>query len=136
MKTNKEIKPFKMRCSKSEIIKVTNILDGIGISKYRCSVYDENHPVIVFSHAQNEYGLLNYIHFNSYSGDELTCSEFMKLYGEEAEVFTREDMVDFANWIMLLSMDYVSMTGMFKPNGDVITAADLLTKFLSERTND
>ena len=135
MKTNKEIKPFKMRCeNKEQFNKIKDILVSNSIRSIACSGDDG----LIMNVYLYDYELV-YTTFTKHfdeSEPELTYSEFMKLYGEEEDVFTREDMVDFANWIMLLSMDYVSMTGMFKPNGDVITADDLLTNFLSERTND
>ena len=123
MKTNKEIKPFKMRCeNREEFRDVVSILDINGVD---CTGLINGDDLII-----NVYRRLNslaYITFERHFNEpepELTYSEFMKLYGEEEEVFTREDMKEFAWGCTLFG---------------VVTFGDIeqqFTNFLSERTND
>ena len=61
-------------------------------------------------------------YFENRSEPELTYSEFMKLYGEEEEVFTREDMIKFANF--------------WDDNAALYSSEECLNMYLSERTND
>lgn len=127
MKTNKEIKPFKMRCeNREEFRDVVSILDINGVD---CNGLINGDDLII-----NVYRRLNSIsyitlerHFNE-PEPELTYSEFMKLYGEEEEVFTREDMDLAMNWAI---KTYAVATDWTKPD-----KYELLTKYLSERTND
>ena len=89
MKTNKEIKPFKMRCDNTDMLKeIRNILIKLGYleSSFVASgetllVYQEPNLIITAFDCMGA--------FDSYPSPELTYSEFMKLYGEEEEVFTR-----------------------------------------------
>ena len=123
MKTNKEIKPFKMRCENREEFRcVVSILDINGVD---CTGLINGDDLII-----NVYRRLNslaYITFERHFNEpesELTYSEFMKLYGEEEDVFTREDMKEFAWGCTLFG---------------VVTFGDIeqqFTNFLSERTND
>ena len=120
MKTKKEIKPFKMRCeSISEARAVKSILDVNGVTIIACNMQDK------IINAYIEDNVLVYITFRNHFDEpepELTYSEFMKLYGDEEEVFTRDDMKDFA-W-------YYG----HKPKN--LSVETHLTNFLSERTND
>ena len=127
MKTNKEIKPFKMRCeNREEFRDVVSILDINGVD---CNGLINGDDLII-----NVYRRLNslaYITFEKHFNEpepELTYSEFMKLYGEEEEVFTREDMDLAMNWAI---KTYAVATDWTKPD-----KYELLTKYLSERTND
>lgn len=123
MKTNKEIKPFKMRCeSVAQFNKVKIILTENNISQIAAS---GNRDLLINAYLKDD--VLTYTtsekHFDE-PEPELTYSEFMKLYGEEEEVFTRDDMKDFV-WECLLN--------------ECATRSDVeqqLTIFLSERTND
>ena len=125
MKTNKEIKPFKMRCeNREEFRDVVSILDINGVD---CNGLINGDDLII-----NVYRRLNSIsyitlerHFNE-PEPELTYSEFMKLYGDEEEVFTREDMIMFA-YGTLCSLSHSST------EEDV---EHLLTAYLYTRTND
>ena len=125
MKTNKEIKPFKMRCENREEFRcVVSILDINGVD---CTGLINGDALII-----NVYRRLNsiaYITFEKHFDEpepELTYSEFMKLYGEEEEMFTREDMIMFA-YGTLCSLSHSST------EEDV---EHLLTAYLSTRTND
>ena len=123
MKTNKEIKPFKIRCENREEFRcVVSILDINGVD---CTGLINGDDLIV-----NVYRRLNslaYITFERHFNEpepELTYSEFMKLYVDEEEVFTREDMKEFAWGCTLFG---------------VVTFGDIeqqFANFLSERTND
>lgn len=143
MKIKKEIKPFTMQCeSKEEYCKVKSILE-------------ENDVPILCREGSNDISInayftlkgLVYTTFNKYFftlESELTYSEFMKLYGdEEEEVFTREDMKDFAEYqLSNYSKVYVSEGYKYVYKGrendwnNSFTIEELLTTFLSERTND
>jgi hypothetical protein len=128
MKTNKEIKPFKMRCKSTDALKEVRSV----LVKLRCVessfvaggetllIYKEPNLIITAFDCMSA--------FNSYPSPELTYSEFMKLYGEEEEVFTREDMDLAMNWSI---KTYAVATDWTKPD-----KYELLTKYLSERTND
>ena len=123
MKTNKEIKPFKIRCENREEFRcVVSILDINGVD---CTGLINGDDLII-----NVYRRLNslaYITFERHFNEpepELTYSEFMKLYVDEEEVFTREDMKEFAWGCTLFG---------------VVTFGDIeqqFANFLSERTND
>jgi len=124
MKTKKEIKPFNMRCeSKSEVGIIENILKLNGCRYFR----SEGDSLCVVLYEDKSFGLLEstLCYRYSISSPELTCSEFMKLYGEEEEVFTREDMKDFAYYVLQSAA-----------MGTENECKRLLTKYLSERTND
>ena len=123
MKTNKEIKPFKMRCeSVAQFNKVKIILTENNISQIAAS---GNRDLLINAYLKDD--VLVYTTFERHFNEpepELTYSEFMKLYGDEEEVFTREDMKAFV-WECLLN--------------ECTTRSDVeqqLTNFLSERTND
>ena len=123
MKTSKGIKPFKMRCeSKEEIKNAINILR----SYFRIDTVFLNGETILILTINGiictRFDIIGYFEYRD--EPELTYSEFMKLYGEEEEVFTREDMKDFA-WMCILL------------DADIRTDVDeIFTKYLSERTND
>ena len=127
MKPNKEIKPFKMRCkntdelkeSRSVLIKLGCVESSFVASGETILVCKEPNLIITAFDCMGA--------FNSYPSPELTYSEFMKLYGEE-EVFTREDMDLAMNWAI---KTYAVATDWTKPD-----KYELLTKYLSERTND
>ena len=123
MKTNKEIKPFKMRCeNREEFRDVVSILDINGVD---CTGLINGDNLII--NVYRRLNSLSYITFERHFNEpepELTYSEFMKLYGDEEEVFTREDMKEFAWGCTLFG---------------VVTFGDIeqqFTNFLSERTND
>lgn len=129
MKTNKEIKPFKMRCENKED---RDVIIAILINNgFRSAHSYLDTELALVLHEDGEYQLLNSDSFTSYncygsqSNDSvLTYSEFIKLYGGEEEVFTREDMKEFAWGCTLFG---------------VVTFGDIeqqFTNFLSERTND
>ena len=124
MKTNKEIKPFKMRCeNKEEFRCVVSILD---INCVDCTGLINGDNLII--NVYRRLNSLSYITFERHFEEpepELTYSEFMKLYGEEEDVFTREDMVEFAYYVLQTAA-----------MGTENECDRLLTKFLSERTND
>ena len=126
MKTNKEIKPFKMRCeSVAQFNKVKIILTENNISQIAAS---GNRDLFINAYLKDD--VLVYTTFEKHFDEpepELTYSEFMKLYGEE-EVFTREDMDLAMNWAI---KTYAVATDWTKPD-----KYELLTKYLSERTND
>ena len=85
MKTNKEIKPFKMRCeSKDEYCTVKRILEECGVN-IQCG--EETNDILINAYFRPE-GLV-YTTFEKHFDEpepELTYSEFMKLYGVEEEV--------------------------------------------------
>ena len=123
MKTNKEIKPFKMRLSQNQALIVENILKYAELninfvaSKNKdlcCVVYSDKTFSIIMT--------ANYDRVGEDNTDEITYSEFMKLHGEEEEVFTREDMKEFAKY--------------YGRRSKIISIENHLTNFLSERTND
>ena len=123
MKTNKEIKPFKMRCeSVAQFNKVKIILTENNISQIAAS---GNRDLLINAYLKDD--VLVYTTFERHFNEpepELTYSEFMKLYGDEEEVFTREDMKEFAWGCTLFG---------------VVTFGDIeqqFANFLSERTND
>ena len=121
MKVNKEIKPFKMRCeSLSEFKQVKILLEQNDVRQVAASgVYD------MLINAYLKDGVLVYVTFEKHFEEpepELTYSEFMKLYVEEEEVFTREDMKEFAYYYGRRSKSF--------------SVEHYLTNFLSERTND
>ena len=120
MKTNKEIKPFKMRCeNKEEFNKVKEILTDNCIRSIACNG-DEDMLINAYLY---DYELV-YTTFTKHFDEpepELTYSEFMKLYGDE-EVFTREDMIKFANF--------------WDDNAALYSSEECLNMYLSERTND
>ena len=125
MKTNKEIKPFKMRCeSKEQLLSVESIInkfemfESFKMGGETLAIVDEYNSFLT------RYDDSGY--FENRSEPELTYSEFMKLYGEEEEVFTREDMIMFA-YGTLCSLSHSST------EEDV---EHLLTAYLSTRTND
>ena len=142
MKTNKEIKPFKMRCeNREEFRDVVSILDINGVD---CTGLINGDTLII-----NVYRRLNslaYITFEKHFNEpepELTYSEFMKLYGGEEEVFTREDMKEFAVYVAsAYSRIYLSEGHRYVYKGrendwnNSFTTNEILIKFLSERTND
>lgn len=125
MKTNKEIKPFKMRCeNKEQFNKIKGILVSNNIRSIACSGDDD----LIMNVYLYDYELV-YTTFTNHFDEperELTYSEFMKLYGEEEEVFTREDMIMFA-YGTLCSLSHSST------EEDV---EHLLTAYLYTRTND
>ena len=141
MKTNKEIKPFKMRVTESQSIKVRAIL----LLKYNYKEYgyEETHPFILVNsplwRCTIQSGTDEH-RFENLSAPELTYSEFMKLYGEEEEVFTREDMKDIATKILLATGKEIraEMTCIVKgsPRINFSGVDEWITKYLSERTND
>lgn len=122
MKTNKEIKPFKMRCENTdELLEARSILMKLGyaessfvVSGETLLIYQEPNLIITAFDCMGA--------FNSYPSPELTYSEFMKLYGDKEEVFTREDMKEFAYYYGRRSKSF--------------SVEHHLTNFLSERTND
>ena len=134
MKTNKEIKPFKMLLSKSEYDKIIPFMlnrgicwsgyFGVDISEQ--PVYDDVMAITL----EEDFEMMRYSEIcDLYYRDclpELTYSEFMKLYGDEEEVFTRDDMIEFA-YGALCSLSHSST------EEDV---EHLLTAYLSTRTND
>lgn len=124
MKENKEIKPFKMRCENTDELKESrNVLIKLGCveSSFVASgetilVCKEPNLIITAFDCMGA--------FNSCPSPKLTYSEFMKLYGEEEEVFTRDDMKEFAWGCTLFG---------------VVTFGDIeqqFANFLSARTND
>ena len=121
MKTNKEIKPFKMRCENREEFRcVVSILDINGVD---CTGLINGDNLII--NVYRRLNSLSYITFERHFEEpepELTYSEFMKLYGDEGEVFTREDMIKFANF--------------WDDNAALYSSEDCLNMYLSERTND
>ena len=125
MKTNKEIKPFKMRCENREEFRcVVSILDINGVD---CTGLINGDNLII--NVYRRLNSLSYITFERHFEEpepELTYSEFMKLYGEEEDVFTREDMIMFA-YGTLCSLSHSST------EEDV---EHLLTAYLYTRTND
>ena len=130
MKTNKEIEPFKMRCNLNESKIAMSVLRKSGYETKYTPTQDSNKLFIVLYNCGKWSCLRDCGIFES-AGDsecpELTCSEFMKLYGdEEEEVFTREDMIMFA-YGTLCSLSHSST------EEDV---EHLLTTYLSTRTND
>ena len=127
MKTNKEIKPFKMRCSQNQVLIVENILKYAGISINFVASRGVDLCCIVY--ANKTFSILKtgiYDYAGEKDSPELTYSEFMKLYGDEYEVFTREDMIMFA-YGTLCSLSHSST------EEDV---EHLLTAYLYTRTND
>ena len=125
MKTNKEIKPFKMRCeSVAQFNKVKIILTENNISQIAAS---GNRDLLINAYLKDD--VLVYTTFERHFNEpepELTYSEFMKLYGDEEEVFTRDDMIEFA-YGALCSLSHSST------EEDV---EHLLTAYLSTRAND
>jgi len=124
MKTNKEIKPFKMRCeNKEQFNKIKDILVSNNIRSIACSGDND----LIINAYLYDYELV-YTTFTKHFDEperELTYSEFMKLYGDEEEVFTRDDMECFAEFVLMNSLKFSGMK-----------TSDVVTKFLSERTND
>ena len=127
MKTNKEIKPFKMRCENREEFRcVVSILDINGVD---CTGLINGDNLII--NVYRRLNSLSYITFERHFEEpepELTYSEFMKLYGDEGEVFTRDDMDLAMNWAI---KTYALAPDWTKPD-----KYELLTKYLSELTND
>ena len=125
MKTNKEIKPFKMRCTQNQALIVENILKYAGLDINFIASKNDNLCCVVYG--DKTFSIIMTANYDGVGEDntaELTYSEFMKLYGEEEDVFTREDMKAFV-WECLLN--------------ECTTRSDVeqqLTNFLSERTND
>ena len=121
MKTNKEIKPFKMRCeSKDQFNRIKVILTENNISQIAAS---GDRDILINAYLKD--AVLVYTTFEKHFDEpelELTYSEFMKLYGEEEEVFTRDDMKEFAKY--------------YGRRSKIISIENHLTNFLSKRTND
>lgn len=116
-----------MRCKNREEFRcVVSILDINGVD---CTGLINGDALII--NVYRRLNSLSYITFERHFEEpepELTYSEFMKLYGEEEEVFTREDMDLAMNWAI---KTYSVATDWTKPD-----KYELLTKYLSERTND
>jgi len=138
MKTKKEIKPFKMRVSKSEYDKIIPFMlsSGIcwsgyfGVDISEQPVYDDAMAITL----EEDFEMMRYSEIGDlYYRDclpELTYSEFMKLYGEEEDVFTRDDMKAAMTWA--INLFHTRFSDWTRIEDD----EDLLTKYLSERTND
>ena len=113
-----------MRCeNKEEFNKVKEILTDNCIQSIACNG-DEDMLINAYLY---DYELV-YTTFTKHFDEperELTYSEFMKLYGDEDEVFTRDDMKAFAYYVLQTAA-----------MGTENECDRLLTKFLSERTND
>lgn len=128
MKTNKEIKPFKMRCNLKQSKIAMSILRKNGHDTRWTPRQDSEDLCIVLYEIGSFSCLYAFGIFDSVGDDgcnELTYSEFMKLYGEEKEeVFTREDMKEFAFECLIHGAT---------TKDDV---EDIFTNFLSERTNE
>ena len=121
MKTNKEIKPFKMRCeSKEELFSVEAIANKFDMFESFKMGGETLAIVDKYKSFYTRYDESGY--FENRNEPELTYSEFMKLYGEEEEVFTREDMKEFAKY--------------YGCRRKTISLEQHITNFLSERTND
>lgn len=151
MKTNKEIKPFKMRVSQSEYDKIIPFMLNRGIcwSGYfgldiiEQPVYNDVMAITL----EEDFEMMRYSEIGDlYYRDclpELTYSEFMKLYGEEEDVFTKDDMKNFVDYHRInYSKVYVSEGYKYVYKGrendwnNSFTTEEILTKFLSERAND
>lgn len=124
MKIRKEIKPFKMRVSESQSKKVQEIALFNG---YELSDMWLNHDFLVLSSDTLYSYHGKYLNLSAEPEPELTYSEFMKLYGEEDEVFTREDMRCLCAYLQN-KFDCEHWSG--------FDSSELINDFLSERTND
>ena len=118
-----------MRCNLSESKIVMSILRKRGHDTKWTPRQDSENLCIVLYNSGNFSCLYDFSYLD-YLGDddckELTYSEFIKLYGGEEEVFTREDMIMFA-YGTLCSLSHSST------EEDV---EHLLTAYLYTRTND
>lgn len=141
MKPNKEIKPFKMRCeSKEEFNKIKDVLIANDIRSIACSGDDDLLINAYLCDCELVYTTFNK-HFEE-PEPEITYSEFMKLYGEEEEVFTREDMKEFSEYVaagysrIYLAEGYRYVyKGRERDWNNSFTIDKILTIFLSEPTN-
>ena len=110
-----------MRCeNKEQFNKIKDILVSNNIRSIACSGDDD----LIMNVYLYDYELV-YTTFTNHFNEpepELTYSEFMKLYGGKEEVFTREDMKEFAYYYGRRSKSF--------------SVEHHLTNFLSERTND
>lgn len=141
MKTNKEIKPFKMLLSRNILEKVKKVLAKFSIQiEEMMDMEDEDMLVLIKYPDSSVATLYSGSPFIYYSQPELTYSEFMKLYGEEQEVFTREGMVDIATKILLATGKEIKaeMTGILTGSPSITFSGvdEWITNFLSEQTND
>lgn len=136
MKTNKEIKPFKMRVTKSEYKNAVNILlfNGYkwgGFEEYAMEDQPEFDDVVAIT-LEDSLCILRYTLIgNTYHDDclpELTYSQFMKLYGEEEkQTFSYETVMDLISY---LQKEYDC------EHWSNLDPSSLMNDFLSERTND
>ena len=124
MKTKKEIKPFKMRCESQEVaVSVIEMLRDNGVNIMEVILSGET--IVVLSIRNNAVTRWDVgVYFRDRTEPELTYSEFMKLYGEEEEVFTREDMEAAMTWVTSHFFYTIKCDD------------EVLTKYLSERAND
>jgi len=127
MKTKKEIKPFKMRVNKENIQKAINILVCYFDTE---DVFLNGETILILSNNNilcTRFDIIGY--FEDREEPELTYSEFMELHGEEEEVFTKEDMKLAMTWA--INLFHTRLSDWTRMEDD----EELLTKYLSERTN-